>query len=81
MTSKIDFKRSPETGLSILVVGGGIGGLCFAIEAYRKGHNVRIVERRPGLSELGKSCLAIQTLILHPVVIAAAAMNVMLMFN
>jgi 2-polyprenyl-6-methoxyphenol hydroxylase-like FAD-dependent oxidoreductase len=54
MTSKIDFERSPETGFSILVVGGGIGGLCFAIEAYRKGHDVRIIERRPGLSELGK---------------------------
>ncbi|KAH8702675.1 hypothetical protein GQ44DRAFT_831827 [Phaeosphaeriaceae sp. PMI808] len=53
MTSKIDFKRSPVTGISILVIGGGIGGLCFAIEAYRKGHNVRIIERRPSLDELG----------------------------
>lgn len=59
MTSKIDFERSPETGLSILVIGAGIGGLCFAIEAYRKGHDVRLVDRRPDLSELGKLYLAI----------------------
>ncbi|KAL5047365.1 hypothetical protein BDW71DRAFT_206491 [Aspergillus fruticulosus] len=40
-------QRDPDTGLSILVVGGGIAGLSFAIEAYRKGHNVRVIERRP----------------------------------
>ncbi|USP80377.1 UbiH, 2-polyprenyl-6-methoxyphenol hydroxylase and related FAD-dependent oxidoreductase [Curvularia clavata] len=53
MDSKINFERSPATNISILVVGGGIGGLCFAIEAYRKGHNVRVIERRPGLDDLG----------------------------
>jgi 2-polyprenyl-6-methoxyphenol hydroxylase-like FAD-dependent oxidoreductase len=36
----------PNTGISILVVGAGIAGLTFAIEAYRKGHNVRVIERR-----------------------------------
>jgi 2-polyprenyl-6-methoxyphenol hydroxylase-like FAD-dependent oxidoreductase len=39
-------KREKDTGISILVVGGGIAGLTFAIEAHRKGHNVRVVERR-----------------------------------
>ncbi|KAI1665709.1 UbiH 2-polyprenyl-6-methoxyphenol hydroxylase [Pyrenophora tritici-repentis] len=53
MASRIDFERSSATDLSILVVGGGIGGLSFAIEAYRKGHNVRVIERRSGLSSLG----------------------------
>ncbi|GKZ27032.1 hypothetical protein AbraIFM66951_001795 [Aspergillus brasiliensis] len=38
--------REPDSGISILVVGGGIAGLTFAIEAHRKGHNVRIIERR-----------------------------------
>ncbi|KAI4675634.1 uncharacterized protein J4E88_007668 [Alternaria novae-zelandiae] len=38
-------KREPRTGIDILVVGGGIGGLTFAIEAHRKGHDVRVLER------------------------------------
>lgn len=40
-------EREPETGISVLVIGAGIGGLTFAIEAYRKGHDVRVVERSP----------------------------------
>lgn len=39
--------RKPATGISILVVWAGIGRLTFAIEAYRKGHDVRVVERSP----------------------------------
>jgi 2-polyprenyl-6-methoxyphenol hydroxylase-like FAD-dependent oxidoreductase len=40
-------QRDPPTNIDILVVGGGIGGLAFAIEAYRKGHKVRVIERNP----------------------------------
>lgn len=47
-------KRYPSSGLSALVVGGGIAGLAFAIEAYRKGHDVRIVERRPDFNDYGQ---------------------------
>ncbi|KAA8648032.1 FAD-dependent oxidoreductase [Aspergillus tanneri] len=39
-------EREQDTGISILVVGGGIAGLTFAIEAHRKGHNVRVIEQR-----------------------------------
>lgn len=38
-------EREPPTGIEVLVAGGGIGGLSFAIEAHRKGHNVRVIER------------------------------------
>ena len=38
-------KRYPETGITVLVVGAGIGGLTTAIESWRKGHSVRILER------------------------------------
>jgi glycine/D-amino acid oxidase-like deaminating enzyme len=39
-------EREQDTGISILIVGGGIAGLTFAIEAHRKGHNVQVIERR-----------------------------------
>jgi 2-polyprenyl-6-methoxyphenol hydroxylase-like FAD-dependent oxidoreductase len=39
-------ERNTDTGISVLVVGGGIAGLTFAIEAHRKGHTVQVIERR-----------------------------------
>lgn len=50
----LSIKRYPSSGLSALVIGGGIAGLSFAIEAYRKGHDVRIVDRRPNFDDYGK---------------------------
>ena len=41
-------KRYPETGISVLVVGSGIGGLMTALECWRKGHSVQILERSAG---------------------------------
>ncbi|KAF4634247.1 hypothetical protein G7Y89_g3863 [Cudoniella acicularis] len=41
-------KRYPETGISVLIVGAGIGGLTCAMECWRKGHTVQILERSPG---------------------------------
>ena len=40
-------ERAQPTNISIIVAGAGIAGLTFAIEAHRKGHNVRLFERRP----------------------------------
>lgn len=45
--------RYPPSGLSIIIVGSGIAGLGFAIEAHRKGHDVCVVERRDSFEELG----------------------------
>ncbi|SJL01263.1 related to fusarubin cluster-monooxygenase [Armillaria ostoyae] len=45
--------REPLSGIDILIAGGGLAGLTAAIECYRKGHNVRVVERRPGLDPFG----------------------------
>ncbi|KAI2817744.1 hypothetical protein CBS133816_10438 [Aspergillus niger] len=39
--------RYPETGISVLIVGAGVAGLMAALECWRNGHNVRIVERSP----------------------------------
>jgi 2-polyprenyl-6-methoxyphenol hydroxylase-like FAD-dependent oxidoreductase len=46
-------QREDPSGLDVLVIGGGIAGLGFAIEAYRKGHNVTLIERRPDFNDYG----------------------------
>lgn len=42
-------KRYPETGIDVLIVGAGMGGLMTVLECWRKGHNVvGILERNQG---------------------------------
>jgi 2-polyprenyl-6-methoxyphenol hydroxylase-like FAD-dependent oxidoreductase len=42
-------KRHPSTGVDVLIVGAGMGGLTTALECWRKGHNVvGILERNEG---------------------------------
>lgn len=48
------FSRYPSSGINILVAGAGIAGLRFAIEAYRKGHEVCVIDRRPHFDDYGK---------------------------
>lgn len=45
----IDVKvmRYPETGINVLIAGAGLGGLTCALECWRKGHTVRILDRSP----------------------------------
>ncbi|CAG9942664.1 unnamed protein product [Clonostachys rosea f. rosea IK726] len=57
-------EKYPSSGLSVIVVGGGIAGLGFAIEACRKSHNVRVLERRPQFVELG-DLMVLQSSALH----------------
>lgn len=46
-------RRLSPTGISILVVGGGVGGMMTALESWRQGHDVRILERNPKLDTIG----------------------------
>ncbi|KAH7087747.1 hypothetical protein FB567DRAFT_495851 [Paraphoma chrysanthemicola] len=46
--------QSSQQKLSIIVVGSGIGGLTFAIEAHRNGHHVRVFERRSKSTSTGE---------------------------
>ncbi|KAJ5931007.1 hypothetical protein N7466_006500 [Penicillium verhagenii] len=39
--------RSPPSNISVLIVGGGVAGLLAALECWRKGHDVRVLERSP----------------------------------
>lgn len=40
-----DLTRYPETGITVLIVGAGVGGLVSAMECWRKGHSIQILER------------------------------------
>lgn len=53
MDENFSIKQYPSSGVSALVIGGGVAGLSFAIEAHRKGHVVRIVDRRPHFDDYG----------------------------
>jgi len=44
--------RKP-TGINVVIVGAGFGGLCAAIECYRQGHQVQIYESFQELKVLG----------------------------
>ncbi|KAH6720714.1 putative MAK1-like monooxygenase [Leptodontidium sp. MPI-SDFR-AT-0119] len=44
---------APATGINVIVVGAGFGGLVAAIECHRQGHSVSIYESFPELKVLG----------------------------
>jgi len=44
----------PKSGIDVLIVGTGFGGLTAALECTRKGHNVRILERNSTTDLAGK---------------------------
>ncbi|KAH7379764.1 putative MAK1-like monooxygenase [Cadophora sp. MPI-SDFR-AT-0126] len=44
---------APATGINVVVVGAGFGGLVAAIECHRQGHTVSIYESFPALKVLG----------------------------
>ncbi|KAG4412371.1 hypothetical protein IFR04_014491 [Cadophora malorum] len=44
---------APATGINVVVVGAGFGGLVAAIECHRQGHSVSIYESFPALKVLG----------------------------
>lgn len=41
------------TGLNVIIVGAGLGGLACATECRRKGHNVTIFENTPEIKRIG----------------------------
>jgi NADPH-dependent 2,4-dienoyl-CoA reductase/sulfur reductase-like enzyme len=52
-TNTKDVEIAPPSGISVLVVGAGVGGLVAALECARKGHSVRIFEREKAMSSAG----------------------------
>ena len=49
-------ERESLSGIEVLVVGCGLGGLFAAIELYRQGHSVRMIELKSKIEGLGKFC-------------------------
>jgi len=41
------------TGINVIIVGAGLGGLACAIESRRKGHNVIVFENAPEIMRIG----------------------------
>lgn len=44
-----------KTGIDVLIVGTGLAGLTAALECYRKGHTVHILERNATIDTAGLS--------------------------
>lgn len=47
-------QRFPPNGIKVIVVGAGVGGLGAALECWRKGCDVVVLERGDKLSVLGE---------------------------
>ncbi len=51
-------KRHSPSGISVLIVGAGPVGAYTALECWRKGHDVRVIERMPSSSTQGRLLLS-----------------------
>lgn len=49
----VEFDRLPPSGINVIIVGAGFGGLTAAIECDRKGHHVTLFEKFPEIKPLG----------------------------
>lgn len=49
----MEYARLPPSGIKVIIVGAGFGGLTAAIECHRKGHSVILLEKFPELKPLG----------------------------
>ena len=52
-TENIPTKTKSETGIKVVIVGAGFGGLTAAIECYFQGHDLVVLENFPELKPLG----------------------------
>ena len=48
-----EMPRKPLSGIEVLIVGGGLGGLAAAVECFRKGHDVTVLEAKPEIEGYG----------------------------
>lgn len=55
-TSMDGVNRLPPNDIKVVVIGAGIGGLQAALECWRKGCEVVVLEKAAELSPLGRHC-------------------------
>ena len=48
-------RRETATGIEVIIVGAGLGGLYAAVECHRQGHSVTVLESRARLDPIGES--------------------------
>lgn len=60
-TNSDGVQRFPSNGLKIIIIGAGVGGLSAALECWRKGFEVVVLERADKLSVLGRLTLKLVT--------------------
>lgn len=53
-SSQDDVERAPSTGINLIIVGAGFGGLAAALECIRHGHTVQIFDRSESASSGGR---------------------------
>lgn len=49
-------ERCPLLDVKVVVIGGGVGGLLAALECWRKGCDVVVLEKSKDISPLGTKC-------------------------
>jgi 2-polyprenyl-6-methoxyphenol hydroxylase-like FAD-dependent oxidoreductase len=49
----VEYARLQSSGIKVIIVGAGFGGLTAAIECHRKGHSVILLEKFPEIKPLG----------------------------
>lgn len=47
--------RRPENGVKVVVIGAGVAGLQVALECWRNGCDVEVIERADGMSSVGRT--------------------------
>ncbi|KAI0873009.1 FAD/NAD(P)-binding domain-containing protein [Hypoxylon argillaceum] len=67
-------RRYPRTGIKVVISGAGIGGMFAALECWRKGNDVEILEQNDALSTIGDFLAigpsALSTLHYYPTMLA-----------
>lgn len=58
-------KRHDPLDISVLVCGAGVAGLMTALECWRRGFNVKILERAPHNSTAGRMCAGLRVASKH----------------
>lgn len=60
-----ELKCDPQSGIDIVIAGGGPGGLFAALYCYRKGHNVKVLESSGGYDLNGQSVISLWKFLIH----------------